>query len=221
MNRRESIKAIGISTLSASLLLDACKPKTKEAKAPVNDKEAAADRQAIEVERDKQLNVQTFFTPQEMATITVLGDIIIPRDDRSGSASDAKVPEFIEFIVKDKPEHQTPMRGGLRWLDLQCLKQHNKAFVDCTKEQQLALIDAIAYPDAAKPEMKPGVAFFNRMRSLTATGFFTSKMGIEDLGYVGNRPNKWEGVPKDIVAHYGLENVRFSDKPDYLPYKTS
>ena len=115
MNRRESLKAIGISTLSAGLLLDACKPKSKEEeKAGVVNKEASADRQPIEAERDKKLNAEKFFTAHEMATITVLGDIIIPKDDHSGSASDAKVPEFIEFIVKDKPEHQTAMRGGIR-----------------------------------------------------------------------------------------------------------
>ena len=156
-----------------------------------------------------------------MATITVLGDIIIPKDDHSGSASDAKVPEFIEFIVKDKPEHQTPMRGGIRWLDMQCLRRYQNSFIDCNKEQQIEIVEEIAYPQKAKPEMKQGVAFFNRMRGLTATGFFTSKMGIEDLGYVGNRPNKWEGVPEEIVKQYGLENVRFDSKQNYLPYKTT
>ncbi len=210
MNRRESLKAIGISTLSAGLLLEACKTKaTEEGKAAALDKEADADRQPIEVERDRQLNAATFFTPHEMATITVLGDIIIPKDDRSGSASDAGVPDFIEFIVKDRPEHQVPMRGGLRWLDMQCLKRYEKLFIDCSQQQQTEMAEAIAYPAKAQPEMKPGVAFFNRMRDLTATGFFSSKMGIEDLGYLGNRPNKWEGVPDDIIRQYGLENVRF------------
>lgn len=210
MNRRESLKAIGISTLSATVLLDACKPKEKDSgKAAVANKEDDAHRQEVEKERDKKLASETFFTPHEMATITVLGDIIIPKDDRSGSASDAKVPEFIEFIVKDKPEHQTPMRGGLRWLDMQCLKRYNAPFKDCTPQQQVAMVDEIAYPAKAAPEMKQGVAFFDRMRNLTATGFFTSKMGIEDLGYVGNRPNKWEGVPPDIIKQYGLENVTF------------
>ena len=74
-----------------------------------------------EVDRNERLRAEKFFTPHEMATITVLGDIIIPKDEISGSASDAKVPDFIEFIVKDMPDHQLPMRGGLRWLDLQML----------------------------------------------------------------------------------------------------
>jgi len=210
MNRRESLKAIGISTLSAGVLLDACKTKTKdESNVTVADKNASSDRLPEEMERDKKLNAWKFFTDHEMATITILGDIIIPKDDRSGSASDAKVPEFIEFIVKDMPDHQTPMRGGLRWLDMHCLKRYNNPFKDCNKDQQLELVNEIAFPGKAKPEMNPGVAFFNRMRSLTATGFFTSKMGIEDLGYLVNKPNKWEGVPVDIIKQYGLEDVNF------------
>ncbi|HVF80776.1 MAG TPA: gluconate 2-dehydrogenase subunit 3 family protein [Flavisolibacter sp.] len=211
MNRRESLKAIGITTLSAGVLLDACKPKAKEETAKVTDKEDAnSDRQVSEIEKEKKLRAETFFTPHEMATITLLGDIIIPKDARSGSASDAKVPEFIEFIVKDMPDHQLPMRGGLRWLDMQCLKRYNNDFKNCTAKQQIELVDAIAYPAKAKPEMQQGVAFFNRMRSLVASGFFTSKIGIEDLGYVGNRPNKWEGVPPEILKQYGLENVGFT-----------
>jgi len=211
MNRRESLKAIGIGTLSTGVLLEACKTKEKEGgAAKIPDKEADSDRLPSEIERDKKLNDATFFTPHEMATITILSDIIIPKDEHSGSASDAKVPEFIEFIAKDKPDNQVPMRGGLRWLDLQCLKRYNNPFKDCNSQQQIEMVDQIAYPAKAKPEMKQGVAFFDRMRSLTATGFFTSKMGIEDLGYIGNKPNKWEGVPADIVKQYGLENVSFA-----------
>ena len=85
-----------------------------------------------EIAFNKALEEDTYFTPEEMATITVLGDIIIPNDEVSGSASDAKVPDFIEFIVKDMPQHQVPMRGGLRWLDLQCLTRYEKPFKNCS-----------------------------------------------------------------------------------------
>jgi gluconate 2-dehydrogenase gamma chain len=210
MNRRESLKAIGITTLSAGVLLDACKPKSAEEKITSEaSKDEDIDRQVSEIEKEKRLREETFFSAHEMTTITILGDIIIPKDDRSGSASDAKVPEFIEFIVKDMPEHQLPMRGGLRWLDIQSLNRYNKAFKDCTASQQIEIVDDIAYPAKAKPEMQQGVAFFNRMRSLVASGFFTSKIGIEDLGYVGNRPNQWDGVPPEIIKQYGLEDVTF------------
>ncbi len=144
-----------------------------------------------------------FFTEHEMATIAILSDIIIPKDEVSGSATDAKVPDFIEFIVKDMPQHQTPMRGGLRWLDIQCMKQYEKSFKDCDEKQRIAMVDQIAYPKKAKPELGQGVAFFSLMRNLTATGFYTSEIGVKDLGYVGNRPNKWNGVPDDVLKQYG------------------
>jgi len=209
MNRRESLKAIGLGTLSTTLLLDACKPGDKKLaeQTGVETGAAEAGRMPEEIERNKKLNADKFFTAHEMATITVLGDIIIPKDARSGSASDAKVPDFIEFIVKDMPRHQVPMRGGLRWLDLQCLNRYSKTFVDASQSQQIQMVTEIAYPKKAKPEMQQGVAFFNRMRDLTATGFFTTKMGIEDVGYLGNAPNKWTGVPPEILKQYGMENV--------------
>jgi hypothetical protein len=139
-----------------------------------------------------------------MATITILADIIIPRDEVSGSASDAKVPDFIEFIVKEKDEHQVPMRGGLRWLDMQCLKRYDKSFRECDTKQQMEMVDEIAWPEKAKPEMKQGVAFFNLMRNLTASGFYTSEIGVKDLGYMGNKPNQWNGVPDDVLKQYGM-----------------
>jgi hypothetical protein len=220
MDRRKSLKAIAVGTLSAGVLLDACKTDTKKepAKGAEPASEFTLDRAEEEKEREKEITAKTFFTPHEMATITVLADIIIPRDERSGSASDAKVPEFIEYIVKDRPDNQTPMRGGLRWLDMQSLRRFNKAFIDCDQTQQLNIVDDIAYPEVTwkengkdvtkgrkpKPGMAQGIAFFSLMRDLTASGFYTSEMGVKDLGYAGNTPNKWNGVPDDVLKQYGL-----------------
>ena len=207
MDRRKSIKALVVGTVSAGVVLEACKDgdkKAVDAKAAEPGSEFTLDRQPIEQERYKEITSKSFFTEHEMATIAILADIIIPKDEVSGSATEAKVPEFIEFIVKDMPQHQNPMRGGLRWLDLQCLKRHEKPFKDCTQEQRMQLVDEIAYPKKAKPEMSQGVAFFNTMRNLTATGFYTSEIGVKDLGYVGNRPNQWNGVPDDVLKQYGL-----------------
>ncbi|GGB14752.1 gluconate 2-dehydrogenase subunit 3 family protein [Puia dinghuensis] len=208
MNRRDSIKAIGLSAISATALLEACKSGTTEAAAssgtgnhPVAD---TTGRQDFEIARDKTLVGERFFDAKEMATIAMLADIIIPRDEKSGSATDAGVPAFIEFIVKDEPQHQLPMRGGLRWLDMECLDRWGKDFVGCTPEQRIEVLNDIAYPFKAGPGMQPGVTFFNKMRELTAIGFFTSKMGIEDLGYKGNSPGKWEGVPPEVLKRYGL-----------------
>lgn len=207
MDRRKSLKALMVGTVSTSVLIDACKTEDKKATQATEtspEKGSTIDRYADEAAHEKKILAEKFFTGEEMAAITILADIIIPKDDVSGSASEAKVPDFIEFIVKDIPDYQTPMRGGLRWLDVQCLNRYEKPFAECNHEQQIALIDEIAYPDKAKPNMKQGVSFFNLMRNLTASGFYSTQMGWNDIGYVGNRPNKWNGVPDDVLKQYGL-----------------
>ncbi|HEV8079878.1 MAG TPA: gluconate 2-dehydrogenase subunit 3 family protein [Chitinophagaceae bacterium] len=205
MDRRKSLKAIALGTVSTGLLLDACKTADKkEISKNAGTSNTGINRMKEEAANDKALNSTTFFTAHEMATITILADIIIPKDDVSGSASDAKVPDFIEFIVKDMPKHQVPMQGGLRWLDLQCLTRYQKSFAACNKQQQLEIVDAIAYPKKAKPDMKQGVAFFSLMRNLTASGFYTTEIGVKDVGYIGNAPNQWNGVPADVLKQYNL-----------------
>lgn len=205
MKRRESIKALALGAISATALplLDACSPEKTETKPTAAG--STIDRHPFEKARDEKLMSEKFFDDHEMATIAVLADIIIPKDETSGSATEAGVPAFIEFIVKDMPRYQLPMRGGLKWLDVQCLKRYNKAFTDCSSSEQLSIVDEIAYPALAKPEMKQGVAFFNTMRDLTATGFFTSEIGLKDLGYAGNKPNRWDGVPQDVLDQYGVK----------------
>jgi len=205
MDRRKSIKALLLGTASAGVLIEACNnAEKKEVIADDKTKVSGLNRMKEEAEYEKEVASKKFFTDHELATITILGDIIIPKDDVSGSASDAKVPEFIAYIVNDMPEHQTPMRGGLRWLDMQCLNRFEKPFTDCTHEQQMQIVDEIAWPKKAKPEMKQGVAFFSLIRNLTATGFYTSEIGVKDVGYIGNVPSQWNGVPADVLKQYGL-----------------
>lgn len=224
MDRRKSLKTIALGTLSANVLLEACNPGAKKAGQPGKGEagtgeaaegnaawagqyaawEEQSGRQPFEVERDEKLMKEKFFTEHEMKTIAVLSDIIIPADAHSGSATDAGVPDFIEFIVKDMPEHKTPMRGGLRWLDLECLNRYDKTFTGCSAAQQLAVVEDIAYPAEARPEMKQGASFFSLMRNLTASGFYSSKIGIADIGYAGNHPTIWDGVPDDVLKQYGL-----------------
>ena len=208
MDRRKSIKALIIGTASTGVLLDACKnageQDAKPTVAAAKETSGQADRMEEEVAYNKKLMDEKFFTAEEMATIAILGDIIIPKDEVSGSASDAKVADFIEFIVKDQPNYQTPLRGGLRWLDMQALKRFDKSFADISDAERLQIVDDIAYPSKAKPEMAQGVSFFNSMRSLTATGFFTSEIGVKDIGYVGNAPYQWNGVPDDVLKQYDL-----------------
>jgi gluconate 2-dehydrogenase gamma chain len=202
MKRRDILKNIGLG--SAGILAvgtaDAQTPVAKTAVIP----EVENGRLRHEIIRDNELKAKRFFSVAEMATIKILVDIIIPADGKSGSASQAGVPDFIEFISKDMPQHQTPLRGGLMWLDSLSKKTFDKKFTALSTENRLKIVDLIAYPQKAKPEHSQGVGFFNLLRNLTATGFFTSKIGMEDLGYKGNTPNQWDGVPQDVLAKYNL-----------------
>ena len=209
MDRRKSIKTLVIGGISIGAVAEACNRTENSPFAP-SEKEKGAiisglNRMKEEIAHEKKINEEpAFFTIEEIAVITQLGDIIIPKDEISGSASDAKVPEFIEFIVKDKPAHQMPMRWGIRWLNTQCLERFGKLFKDCEQSKQMEMVDEIAWPGKARPEMAQGVAFFNLMRNLVATGFYTSQIGVKDVGYIGNVPNQWNGVPEDVLKQYNL-----------------
>jgi gluconate 2-dehydrogenase gamma chain len=205
MDRRKYLKTFAVGTLSTGVLLQSCEPAKKEEAPDLTKINGGPDRQPNEIEHFKKVSAEKFLDAHEMATITILVDIIIPKDETSGSATEAGVPDFIDFIVKDMPHHQTPLRGGLKWLDLQCIKRFNKAFTDCSTSQQIEMVDEIAFPDKAKPEMSQGVAFFNHLRDLTATGFYTSKIGLADIGYMGNKPNQWDGVPQEVLDQYGVK----------------
>ena len=217
MKRRESLKLIVTGAVAVPAVVAGCGPDDKKALVAA-DPTFNLDRNPAEVENEKRLlAMDKFFTDHEMATIAILADIIIPADEVSGSATDAKVPEFIEFIVKDMPNHQTPIRGGLRWLDVHCMNRFGNAFKDCDNKQQLEVVDDIAYTQIKyeengkevikgkiKPGMAQGVSFFNKMRDLVATGFYTSQIGVKDIGYMGNTPNQWNGVPDDVLKQYGV-----------------
>jgi hypothetical protein len=207
MKRRDSLKYIAVGAFAAGI---ACKTPEKKDTAdslPKNLDDFKIHRYEEELKYEKDIRArEDFFNKHEMDTIAMLCNIIIPADDVSGSAGDAKVPEFIQQTVKENKQYQTPLRGGLRWLDMQCLNTFDKAFKDCSEQQQIQMVDLIAYPERAKnnPALGPGVSFFTTLRNLTATGFYTSEIGVKDIGYRGNQPNQWNGVPEEVLQQYGL-----------------
>jgi gluconate 2-dehydrogenase gamma chain len=155
-----------------------------------------------------------FFTDQELETVRTLVDLIIPQDERSGSATDAKVPEFMDFMMADrdtKPEGRSAMREGLAWIDEESRRRFSHGFVQSSDRQRAALLDDIAWPARARPEMQPGVTFFNSFRDLTASGFWSSEMGVKDLQYLGNAVvPEWKGCPEAVLRAIG---VRYQDHP--------
>lgn len=149
-----------------------------------------------------------FFTAHEYETVRVLVDYIIPKDARSGSATDAGVPQFMDFFMTDNPGRQNAMRGGLSWLDLECHRRFQLDFTASTDAQRRQVLDDISWPRRVKPEVSHGVPFFNSFRDLTASGFFTSKMGIEDLDYQGNTfVGSWTGCPDEVLAKLGIQTT--------------
>ena len=146
-----------------------------------------------------------FFTAEELATVNVLADLVIPRDDRSGGATDAGVPAFMDFILNENSGMQTPFRGGLAWIETEARERFGKGFVVIGDAQRRMILDDIAWPKKAKPEHSQGVAFFSRFRDLTSSGFWSSKMGMEDLKYIGNEfVMEWKGCPPEALQKLGV-----------------
>jgi gluconate 2-dehydrogenase gamma chain len=151
-----------------------------------------------------------FFTAPEYRTVGILANMIIPRDERSGSATDAGVPEFMDFTMADRPNSQKWMRDGLAWIDAQSTSRFGKPFADATQSQREAILNDIAWPARAPATMTDGVNFFNRFRDLTSTGFWSSEIGVKDLKYMGNvfNPN-WDGCPPAALRKLGVNYSKF------------
>lgn len=193
LSRREAMQALaGIPLLAAGLDPDQVLRATEAARAAL---------------RGADFEPQ-FFTPHELATVRVLAELVIPRDGRSGGALDAGVPEFMDFILNENPGMRTAFRGGLAWLDTESRERFGREFVDVADAHRRQILDDIAWPARAKPEHSQGVAFFNRFRDLTASGFFSSELGVADLRYIGNQfVMEWTGCPPEALAKLG---VRYS-----------
>ena len=195
MKRRDAVRLLAVAPLAAAFQW-----------APESVRQAALQtREALK--RGSRYEPKVF-TSHEWETVRLLVDLIIPKDDRSGSATDAGVPEFMDFMLGDDRDLETPVRGGLAWLDHECDDRYGKTFVASSDVERTALLDDIAWPKKAKPENTAGVAFFNSFRNLTASGFWSSKMGIDDLQYQGNTfVTEWRGCPPEALAKLG---VRYS-----------
>ncbi len=207
MDRRNSIKSMFLGTVAGGLAIHGCKPES--APEQISELEGYSynyGRLPKEKELIVELEAEQFFNEHEMETIHVLCALILPANDEFGSAADAGSPEFIEFMAKDIPEMQTLLRGGLMWLDHKSNTDFGKEFKSAAGEDQKRILDAIAFYDASKPlyEQPLEIQFFSLMRNLTLCGYYTSEMGIRDLGYKGNTPNVWDGVPQDVLDQHGV-----------------
>lgn len=196
VTRRDALKAFGIVGMAS--FLDVGAPQVERT---LRGMEALDNQQGTPY-------APKFFNRHEWRTVRLLANYVIPADARSGSATDAKVPEFMDFLMSDKDASEsskTSMRGGLAWIDNEARHRFGRTFVDATDTQRRAILDDIAWPAKAKPEFSHGVTFFNRFRDLTASGFFSSAMGWRDVQYIGNTFNpNWNGCPQPALDKLGV-----------------
>ena len=139
-----------------------------------------------------------FFPAPQYATLIALCDTIIPKDEKSGGAVEAGAPEFIDLLASENEKYQLRLGGGLFWLDGFCTDRYGKVYLECSPEQKKEVLDLIAFRKNAKQDsaLSQGVAFFAFLRRLTCDGFYTSKIGIADLRYVGNATlSEFPGCP--------------------------
>lgn len=205
MNRRDSIKNLTFLSIGAGLLLEGCYGISRE-KIKRSLTRYEYGRTPEEKLYDDKLFAEKFFTNQELFTLDKICNLILPPNE-FGSIRDAEVVQLIEFMAKDIPTYKEPLRNGLIWIDNESKKRFNNLFVDCEITQQENIFDEIAYYDPNKSisDYSEPVQWFNLVRNLTMTGYFTSEVGINELGYKGNIPNIWDGVPQDVLDQYGLE----------------
>lgn len=202
ISRRRALQVLGAVPVAAAIGQQPAqqpKPLTPGVTPPVPTPTAAAPHAAVGPK---------FFNNHEWKTVRMLVDYVIPRDSRSGSATDAKVPEYIDYLLSEKDASlntQTAWRGGLAWLDTESNKRFGRTFIQATDAQRRQILDDIAYPEKAKPELRYGVAFFNRLRDMTASGFFSSAMGWKDVQYIGNVFNPgYDGCPPAALEKLGV-----------------
>jgi gluconate 2-dehydrogenase gamma chain len=199
MNRREALALIAIAPFAAAPAARAARPAPAAAQAaPTAEPEP----------RNPDLH---FFTPQEFALVTVLADLVLPADDRSGSASQVGVPQFMDYILgtdSTTDNLRLGIRGGLGWMDAESRRRYERPFLELTDPEQTAILDDIAWPARARPEMSHGVVFFSRFRDMVASAFWSTEIGVRDLQYLGNVPVfNWDGCPPAVLQKLGVSGA--------------
>lgn len=218
MNRRDALKLLAVGTAAAAAVPATPAPAVARA-LPVLDAPTAQPQPRAAGPRGTPADPdllrpriwwEKVLTEDELATLAVLCDIIIPADDRSPSASSVGAPDYINEHVSAPYDGQrrdlVTVRGGLVWLDTESGRRFGRRFREASPAEQLAICEDIHYAAEAKPEFRAGARFFSTVRNLTATAFYTTPEGMRDLGFMGNTPQAvWNGPPPEVLRHIGLE----------------
>jgi hypothetical protein len=203
MDRREAIKWVLAASATVSLL------DFKSFGAAASASGYGGDPNLLESYKPGDLWPLTF-TKEQRVTVAALCDVIIPADDKSPGASSVGVPDFIdEWISAPYPEQQSDRKQvleGLTWLEEESQKRFQKNFAALNETQQREICDDICPASKAEPKFKTAAGFFTKFKNLTAGGFYTTRPGWEDIGYVGNVAlTKFDGPPPEVLAHLGLQ----------------
>jgi hypothetical protein len=196
ISRRSALELLGAAPAAAALVWT-----------PAEARQAHEHADAARAQAEKQtaLFKPKFFTAHEYATVGVLVDLIIPRDERSGSATDAGVPEFMDFMMIDQPRRKVAVRGGLALVDRLATDRFGRRFVSCADRERRQLLNEIAYTSNPDRGLSHAIAFFSSFRDLTASGFWSTKMGVADLQYQGNVfVSEWNGCPDTALRKLGV-----------------
>jgi len=179
ISRRDVLRNIAVGAAAGSLL-QMIPAKAAELAHEMIQKEKAASPAGKYAPK--------FFPAHRYQTLLLLCDAILPKDEVSGGAVEAGAPEFIDLLTSENEEYQSILGGGLMWLDNFCTDRYEHPFLSCALEQQKEVLDLIAYRKNADNDatLSQGIAFFAKLRSMTCDGFYTSKIGTEDLKYIGN-----------------------------------
>jgi gluconate 2-dehydrogenase gamma chain len=179
ISRRDILKSLTVTAVTGSVLRVIPLQAAEYAHRMVNAEKAAAENHVY---------APKFFSAHDYKMLQTLCQTIIPSDADAKGAIEAGAPEFIDLITSENKDYQVALGGGLMWLDETCIDRYGKPYLDCTPEQQKEILDLIAYRKNAKkdPSLGQGIEFFGFLRKLTADGYFTSEIGIEYLGYIGN-----------------------------------
>jgi gluconate 2-dehydrogenase gamma chain len=179
ISRRDVIRSLTMGVMAGSVLRVIPAQAAEMAHHMVQAEKAATPGQAYKPK---------FFSEHQYKMLQTLCQAIIPPDGKSGGAIEAGAPEFIDLLTSENSDYQLRLGGGMMWLDGICGDRYGKTFLDCGVDQQKQVLDLIAYRKNAKtdPSLSQGIEFFSFLRNLTADGYFTSEIGIKDLGYIGN-----------------------------------
>ncbi len=208
MKRRDSIKTMFLGSIGASFTLESC--ITSEDKI-ILDKvwEYNYGRTTEELKWDYKVLTGRFFSDSELSTIEKIANIIIPPNE-FGNIKDAGVVELFEIIAKDfsTPAHneygEKVLRRGLIVFESICNARFDKSILECSNQQIKSIFDDIAFNDNKDENLQEAIRLFAVYRGMVLTGYFTSEIGIKDLGYKGNTPNVWDGVPDEILKDYSV-----------------